>query len=516
MRLARWLVVALLVVALGPATARAAPDRWIVAVADEPTARAIAAASGAREVDRVLGIWTAPAPVAHRLADRLRAAGLLRFEEADRPVAPAATRTGPAVLHDAAAAAWWRPRILGTAGEVVVGPTGPAAAPVAVIETGAFDATHPDIPPSVTLRRPPGDPDAAHGTAVVSVIAGRGPGVLGVNPGSDVRVYGGVPFCSDLARAGRQAARDGAKVISMSYGFFGPGTCLAHRVATNYAASSAVLVASAGNERAQPWVQPGNDLHILTVAALNAIDQPTGFTHQSANTDLSAPGEGIGVACPVGVDTVDGAADGLCTASGTSFSAPMVAAVAARVSAARPDLSPQQVARLVADTATDIGPRPGWDFATGYGLVNLTAALAAPAPIHDYLEPNDDIEWVDGRRFTADPPLLRKGRRLAFSSTVHALEDPVDVYPAWVGPRERLEVSARPLYGAVRLSIHDPGAVSVSRSRDVIASARIRPLRTGRVLVDNAGRRGRKVWVSVYLPRGGQFFAPYDHTLRRR
>ena len=128
---------------------------------------------------------------------------------------------------------------------------------------------------------------------VASVIAGRGPHVLGVNPGSDVRVYQTTGLCSDTAAAIRQSVRDGAKVVSMSYGFAGPGICLTHEVATSYAAAFAVVVAAAGNERAQPWMQPANDLHVLTVAALNAFDQPTGFTHQSTSTDIAAPGEGI-------------------------------------------------------------------------------------------------------------------------------------------------------------------------------------------------------------------------------
>jgi subtilisin family serine protease len=177
---------------------------------------ALAAASGAREADRVLGIWTAPAPVAHRLAATLRAKGLLRVEEPDPPRRAHPARDGRCRLA--------RRRVGGLVeehdhrdGGGGAGRAGPAAAPVAVIEDG-FDPAIPDIPPSVVLRRPSPAPETAHGTAVVSVIAGRGPRVLGVNPGSDVRVYGSTGFCSDTARAIRQAVGDGAKVVNMSYG----------------------------------------------------------------------------------------------------------------------------------------------------------------------------------------------------------------------------------------------------------------------------------------------------------
>jgi len=417
---------------------------------------------------------------------------------------------------DVTAGAWWRAKLLGAAGEVPAGASGPAAAPVAVIESGGFDATHPDIPPTVTLRRAALSPfDASHGTAVVSVIAGRGPRVLGLNPGSDVRVYQHSGLCPDAAAAIRQAVRDGAKVITMSYGFGGPGLCLAHEVATSYAAAFAVVVASAGNERAQPWLQPANDLHVLTVAALNAFDQPTGFTHQSVSTDVAAPGEAIGVACPASADTDDGAADGFCSWSGTSFSAPMVAAIAARVVAARPDLSPPQVQRLLQESATDIG-KPGYDISTGYGRVDLTRALTAPAPAIDWLEPNDDIEWVDGRHFRPDRPLIRTNRLLRFGASLDLLKDPVDTYAVWVGPGERMRATVRAGVAGIRVAIHQPFARTVFAPRDrITARILVRPGRSVTVWAVNPFAKGRKVWVSLSIARGKQLYTEYGITLRR-
>lgn len=508
---ARLLGTALAVVLLTAGTALGAEDRWIVAADPGPQATAVARASGADRVDPVLGLWTAPRPVARRLAARLRARGLLRFAEPDRRLVPQ-----QAVPADVTAGAWWRPKLLGTAGEVPVGAAGPAAAPVAVIESGGIDPTVADIPPSVTVRRAAASPfDATHGTAVVSVIAGRGPRVLGLNPGSDVRVYQNTGLCSDTAAAIRQAVRDGAKVVSMSYGFAGPGVCLAHEVATSYAAAFAVVVASAGNERAQPWMQPANDLHVLTVAALNAVDQPTGFTHQSVSTDVSAPGEAIGVACPVGGDTEDGRPDGFCTTSGTSFSAPMVAAVAARVTAARPKLSPAQVQRVLMESAADLG-RPGYDIATGYGRVDLAKALTAPAPAVDWLEPNDDIAWVDGRHFRPDRPLLRTDRQARFGASLDLLKDPVDTYPVWVGPGERMRVTVRAGTAGIRVAIHQPYARTILAPADRITGRLLaRPGRSVTLWAANPGSRGRKVWVSLTIARSRAYYTEYGITLRR-
>lgn len=63
-------------------------------------------------------------------------------------------------------------------------------------------------------------------------------------------------------------------------------------------------------------------------------------------------------------------------ASGTSFSAPHVAGVAALVAAANGDLSGFEIRILLGTTATDLGPA-GYDRFYGFGLVNAEAAVTA-------------------------------------------------------------------------------------------------------------------------------------------
>jgi hypothetical protein len=52
------------------------------------------------------------------------------------------------------------------------------------------------------------------------------------------------------------------------------------------------------------------------------------------------------------------------------------------VAAAHPNYSPRQVGDALRDSARDVGAR-GYDARTGWGLVNVDAALAAPAPFDD-------------------------------------------------------------------------------------------------------------------------------------
>ena len=408
-------------------------------------------------------------------------------------------------------------------------PAGPIP-PIAIIETG-LDPKHPEMQGGwISVRRPsplpdPNDPAAierylegiVHGTAVASVIGAPrdGVGIEGVLPGAQVRVYGSSGRCPDVASAIRQAVRDGARVINASYGFSGLGPCLAHHNATSLAfGSGALVVAAAGNQRTQPWIQPGNDFHVLTVSALNAIDQPTGFSHQNINTDIAAPGEGILVAIPIWADTTDGVADGFEREDGTSFSAPMVSAAAAWLMAERPELTADQVAEILRRSARDL-QRPGWDISTGSGALDLGAALREPAPLNDPYEPNDDIRWLDGRAgFTPDVPLLRGRTSTRFSARLDLLKDPADVYPVWVPGRSRLVITLKPSGMPMDLYVWPPSARTAFGS-GVVAKSRRTGLATDSVSVVNAGSRGVRAWVEVRAIRARALAGQYLLALHR-
>ena len=94
----------------------------------------------------------------------------------------------------------------------------------------------------------------------------------------------------------------------------------------------------------------------------------------------------------------------------------------------RPDLDAGQVAEILRRSARDIGPA-GVDQATGYGLLDVPAALAYPAPASNPDEPNDDAGQVRDRAGL----LSTKARpAAAFTGAVTAFEDPRDVLRVWV------------------------------------------------------------------------------------
>jgi len=150
------------------------------------------------------------------------------------------------------------------------------------------------------------------------------------------------------------------------------------------------------------------------VAATDNKGHSASFSNANDWIDLSAPGVGIMTAVPPALDD-DGVQDGYELLSGTSFAAPMVSAALAWVRQARPELQPDQVVQAVRLSADDVG-RKGWDPLTGFGVLDIAAALKAPGarlPAHDPLEPNDNISWVDGRAFGTPAPPVWTGPRPA-------------------------------------------------------------------------------------------------------
>jgi type VII secretion-associated serine protease mycosin len=266
---------------------------------------------------------------------------------------------------------------------------------VAVLDTGV-DPRHPDLLGAVTsgpdLTGVPG-PKGHHGTAMASLIAGRGHsgphtgrhGVVGVAPAARVLSVR-VTLESDdprrerprtggrdaLAKGIRYAADQGADVISMSLGAGSWKGSAAEAAAVRYAIGrGAVLVASAGNDgddvetRHFPAAYPG-------VIAVGAVDRRLNVPRFSSRQDylsVVAPGTGI-----VGAD----GAGAYVIGDGTSSAAAMVAGVAALIRSAHPGLPPSQV-RAAIESGTRNRPADGHSRAYGHGVVDAALALREAA-----------------------------------------------------------------------------------------------------------------------------------------
>ncbi len=152
----------------------------------------------------------------------------------------------------------------------------------------------------------------------------------------------------------------GADVINIS--FAGADVTQTEATAVRYAVERGVIVvAAAGNNSSEfvnyPAALPG--VIAVGATARTPVDSRANFSAVGAELDLAAPGTEI-FSHNVGSSSWGAWA-------GTSFSAPLVAGVAALILSAEPGLTGSQVADVLTGSAEDLGPA-GWDREFGLGV----------------------------------------------------------------------------------------------------------------------------------------------------
>ncbi|HEX2417369.1 MAG TPA: type VII secretion-associated serine protease mycosin [Micromonosporaceae bacterium] len=260
---------------------------------------------------------------------------------------------------------------------------------VAVIDSGV-DYRHPDLKDALLPghnfsegRRDGWQDPTGHGTAMATLIAGRGhghqhrDGVLGIAPRTKVlpvRVKSSGPVASPraLEQGIEWAADHGADILSISLtDLERPGLEDAVRYAQQ---RGALIIAAAGNAAAGdrevmwPARYPG-------VVAVSGTDPDGNFTAASVSgrqVVLSAPATGI-------VMAGSGETGRYTVGTGTSGATAIVAGVAALVKARYPELDAANLIHRLTATAEDRGPE-GRDPRHGYGIVDPVAALTEPVP----------------------------------------------------------------------------------------------------------------------------------------
>ena len=351
-------------------------------------------------------------------------------------------------------------------------------------------------------------PDDFHGTAVSSLIGAPGVGMVGVYPAVVLREWdaspGGHLTLSRIIAGIDAAVRAGPSVINLSLG--GPvDDPLLREAVLDAVRHGSLVVAAQGEDRfgGSPQTFPADLPHVLTVVATDREGTVYVDTNGSDSNDLSAPGVEVEVAVPA-----PGSPTGYKTVIGTSYAAALVSGAAAWIWTERPALDPSQLFQLLVRSARPLAP--AYNSVSGYGALDLRAALAAPTPPGDPFEPNDDVDMVraNGLFEAATPSLTNRLRATAFirgSLAQHA--DPRDVFRVWIPPHGSLAATATPHAGAIALRVWRAGTRSVletatRRRRDLLSHGQRQ--RIQRLRVSNRSARGTYAYVEVSIGTAAQ------------
>jgi membrane-anchored mycosin MYCP len=258
---------------------------------------------------------------------------------------------------------------------------------VAVLDSGV-QADHPDLAGQVLAGTDLSTDNAYqgridtnnHGTGVAGVIAAKGGKghLLGIAPGAKILPVHTVDGAAEILNQGiRWAVDHGAKVINVSGGTQHPTD--EEIAGIRYALDHDVVVVAAAGNKTQ------GDTHVISPASIPGVIAVAGTDRTGNAWSGSVQGPEVTLAAPAAnIETLanhfaDFRPGGYVNVSGTSESAPIVAAAAALVRAKYPQLHVDDVINRLITTADDLGA-PGRDPVYGYGRLNIVKALTADVP----------------------------------------------------------------------------------------------------------------------------------------
>lgn len=244
-----------------------------------------------------------------------------------------------------------------------------------------------------------------HGTPVAGVMAaltGRGGladslGVAGVCGGDGGANLGCriLPFKITVGTAGAAssfsiatailaATRAGARALNLSFAG-GGASALERRALLEAITHGCVAVTASGNRGFTSPTTPqypaayAAEGLCVQVGASDSFDRRAAFSSHGPGLDLVAPGLDVWTTFMTYPSAAGAVRNGYVAASGTSFAAPFVTGGVGLLAAARPELRDTDFQHLLRETADDVG-EPGRDEPTGFGRLNLAAALHAVRP----------------------------------------------------------------------------------------------------------------------------------------
>ncbi len=315
-----------------------------------------------------------PEPAIDRVQQALAATGLFTFVERDHTARVVATPNDPNFVSQ-----WHLNKIQAPNAWNIT--TGSPSITIALADSGV-DPTHEDLASKLV----PGW-SFLTGTANTADVLGHGTETAGsaaaaTNNGVGVAAAGwsntimplqvadstGYASYSNMASAITYAADHGVRIVNLSLA--GSSSSSTLESAVSYAWNKGTVVfASAGNYSTSTPYYPAACTNAVAVSATTASDTLSSYSNYGSWIVISAPGDSI-------LTPLNGGGYGYL--SGTSFSSPIAASVAALVLSVRPSLSASALVSLLEQNTDDLGA-PGFDPYFGWGRVNAYKAVLAAA-----------------------------------------------------------------------------------------------------------------------------------------
>lgn len=185
--------------------------------------------------------------------------------------------------------------------------------------------------------------------------------VLGVCGGYTSDTAAALLWAAGLAVPGVPTNPHVAKIINMSFGRSGSCSLTYQAAITAARNAGSTIVVSTGNDYSRTTVtQPANCVGVIAATAHTATGASADYANVGTGTTISAPGNSIHTTSNSG--TTVPADDSYSTHSGTSFSAPHVAGVAALLAQIQTGISPAEVQTHLTHSAR---PHPSGTYCAG-------------------------------------------------------------------------------------------------------------------------------------------------------
>lgn len=199
-------------------------------------------------------------------------------------------------------------------------------------------------------------------------------GGWGTQKGASVMILrdgGTQPIVSLTIQAIEYAAENGAKVINISSGFWPEPAGMYSAINSAVNTSDVIIIVSAGNNGDQQDPSIRYPACYSNTMAVGATDQ------NDSRRSYSAYGPQLDVMAPDGIPSTTMAGGYTSSVSGTSFSSPTVAGLAALIRSINPSLTWQEVRETLRASADKVAGMGGQNFTNyyGYGRINANNAV---------------------------------------------------------------------------------------------------------------------------------------------